>query len=698
MVRNAGLKVTDGSTSYLFPLQPTGKGGRGYTLETRSWEPGDPAVPWRIPLHPWDAGLNIDRLGSSPRSVAKSNADTSNPGILCFPPALTTLTFTNATTPFKSKTLNGVLYVLGGRYIYSVSSAYAVAEDMDFGAGNAGVDMEIFNGELIVAMGASTAIWKRTITADAATSGTANAAITTTNTTLADTRLALQVNAWIGGVVTCNGKTMTVTSNTATVFTGASWSGGGNPGNGNAWSATGYWTQATDATYAIALGAVDNRLWRGTGTNGISSCTTAPLTLTSWGSEGYTVGNTSYAIHTIIDYGGVPWVIKGDGAYQPDPATRFHNQTPQARDWPNTENGKGAWTGFAALWVPTVSQTLRITPGKSKGKGPEVTARPDMHWLVRGGVNFNGANWLLCTDAAGAEPTMVVKMVPDDSGLSGREYIYYEYVNAASFTVGKFIAAMTSPTNPTIVFGYGNNGSYFKQGRGGGRDIDDANFTPGAAMTTESGVVMPGPDLSVHSTLVGVKTTLKLPGANDTLAVDYRVDGGSWTALLTTQEGGGTQNITQTTNWEAITRYAPTGATAVGQFFEFKNTGAQTGAAGTTRPEIREQWAFGYSNPDTLDVISLAIPASAQVTVRGLRQGRDGGQTLDLFRSWRADGTVLLCELQGYEESRNTRFRVTAVDWVEQIATPGAGENTRSMGVIRVALTRVDFAGAYADA
>lgn len=70
-------------------------------------------------------------------------------------------------------------------------------------------------------------------------SGTANAAVTTTNTTLTDTRLALEPNAAIGDVISCNGKTMTVTSNTATTFTGASWSGGGNPGNGKTWANTG---------------------------------------------------------------------------------------------------------------------------------------------------------------------------------------------------------------------------------------------------------------------------------------------------------------------------------------------------------------------------------------------------------------------------------------------------------------------------
>ncbi len=69
-----------------------------------------------------------------------------------------------------------------------------------------------------------------------ADSGTANAAVTSTNTTLKDTREVWVANEWIGYIATCNAKTMLVTSNDANELTGASWSGGGNPGNGNSWT------------------------------------------------------------------------------------------------------------------------------------------------------------------------------------------------------------------------------------------------------------------------------------------------------------------------------------------------------------------------------------------------------------------------------------------------------------------------------
>jgi hypothetical protein len=74
-------------------------------------------------------------------------------------------------------------------------------------------------------------------------SGTADAAVTTTTGppgTLTDTRESWDVDALSGAVITCNGKTMTITTNTATTVTGTGgWSGGGNPGDGNSWSLVG---------------------------------------------------------------------------------------------------------------------------------------------------------------------------------------------------------------------------------------------------------------------------------------------------------------------------------------------------------------------------------------------------------------------------------------------------------------------------
>ena len=73
------------------------------------------------------------------------------------------------------------------------------------------------------------------VTAEHLDEGDANAAVSTTDTTLTDTRESWTTGQWVGWIVESGGKTMSVTANTATVLTGASWSGGGNPGNGLAW-------------------------------------------------------------------------------------------------------------------------------------------------------------------------------------------------------------------------------------------------------------------------------------------------------------------------------------------------------------------------------------------------------------------------------------------------------------------------------
>lgn len=53
-----------------------------------------------------------------------------------------------------------------------------------------------------------------------------------TDTTLTDSGKSWITDVFVGKTVLCNGKTMTVTSNTATVLTGTGgWSGGGNPGS-----------------------------------------------------------------------------------------------------------------------------------------------------------------------------------------------------------------------------------------------------------------------------------------------------------------------------------------------------------------------------------------------------------------------------------------------------------------------------------
>src|SRR3990167_6046589 len=248
-----GIEITDtDSTIYNYEIFKRGDNQqRGVSISTKEWEIGDPISYWKEPLFPFDGGLRQDRLprvaSISPehtrsRTYAKCNVDATNDGVLVPPPLFESLQFPNSAESLGPPVIfDNLEFFLCGRYIITVDRSGVVTTDKDFGSGNTGVSMAVFNNQLIVGMGESVKLWYRDTSA--------------------------------------------------------------------------VWTQATDATYAIALGVVGNKLWRAESTNKLSNCITAPQTLTSWtpaSPNKYAAGDTTYAIHTIIDYGGVPWVLKAD--------------------------------------------------------------------------------------------------------------------------------------------------------------------------------------------------------------------------------------------------------------------------------------------------------------------------------------------------------------------------------------------------
>lgn len=463
---------------------------------------------------------------------------------------------------------------------------------------------------------------------------------------------------------------------------------------------TSTWTQAADNTFAIALGVVDAKLWRAETTNRVSSCTTAPRTLTSWipsGTGAYSVGDTTWAIHTIKDYGGIPFVFKGDGVYAPDPQSRFKNQAPQLRQAPHADNGKGAFTAHGYLWVPTSSGMLRLKPGQSVMMGPELTHRPGYRFWVRGGVEIGGVIYLLCTDEAAVGATAVFKMIRDVDNITRQgNYIVHEWCRMAGTTKGYGIAATTVSTNPKIIVGYGNDLRWLKLGRGGGRDVDDANYDFGTAMELETGRIQPASDLGLVSTLVGVDTVLDYSRGGESLTISYVADrikeSDAYTgSLLNTQEGGGSAAISSTTNYQKVTRYAP--AQTDGQFFEFKFAGTLTSAAGTTRPEILEAWAHGFTHPVQTHIVHVGVVADDNVWVNGVRNGIGHDETIRLWQDWMNRGVVLTCKIQTYEENHVTRFRVLSVEAVRTDTSPGQNVTDGDPAtVVQVSMMRVDYA------
>jgi hypothetical protein len=113
---------------------------------------------------------------------------------------------------------------------------------------------------------------------------------------------------------------------------------------------------------------------------------------------------------------------------------------------------------------------------------------------------------------------------------------------------------------------------------------------------------------------------------------------------------------------------------------------------------VLEAWAFGYSRPRVTDLVTIAIHAGPGTKgVNGIPNGMSKAETVRLFRNWFDSSTVLTCEIPEYEQGRTTRFLVTGVEIAEQSATIGQQHETTTDRVM-VALTRVDYAGAFADA
>lgn len=630
---DSALKVTDEKgNSYRFAIAPTDKGAKGWVLQTRPWEPGDPVNRWRVALHPWDGGLNVDRLHRNPTTYAKGNCDATYPNMLLFPPKVNSLTMANAASPVKIVGFDSKLFIVGGRYVYYYDPATGtVTEDEDLGLGVSAVDAAVFNSELVIACGESTKIFTR------ATSGT--------------------------------------------------------------------YTQATDAVYAIALGVVDNRLYRAASTNRVSSCSTSPRTLANWSPASpnqYYVGDSTWPVHTIVDYGGVAWVGKGDGVYAPDPNSRFKNQTPQLRQAPHAANAKGAFVAQGSLWVPSSSGLFRIRPGESKKRGPEITFRPDFRFWVRSGVEYGDFMYWLVTDESATDATFICKVARSENTSLGEnwDYAYQEWARLDGTSKGYAIGVSAAATNPHLIAGYGTTGlRTIVLGRGGGRDIDDANYQFGTSLTLETGTVQPGSDLSVSSIFVGVDTLLDFSRAGESLTVSYIADrkptDSTYSDLLSSQDFGGTAPIAFTDGYERVTRYAPPNTHC--KALDIKFSGTLSTASGTTRPTIREAWAHGYSIPQVTDILSVALIADDHVFINNIQTGISKEEHVRLFRDWQNRGVELEIEAEDYDTRQIVRCLVVNVEDLSQHVSVGtSGTDTSNSSQLRIQLARVDRDNGYA--
>lgn len=384
-----GLELIDSSSvQYNFEPYKEDNQSRNIKIESRDWEIGDPEVYWKVPLYPFDGGLRQDRLPRSADLTRDFNRARS-------------YSKANADASFE-----GVLVPPPALESLTFPTTDTVLKQVTFDS-----KQFFLCGRYII-----TVARDGTIATDK-DFGTGKAAVD-----------------------------FAVFNNELIVAMGAS---------EKIWKrdASDTWTQATDNTYAIALGVVGNKLWRAHDTNQVDSCTTTPLTLASWtpaDPNEYTVGDTTNAIHGIIEYGGVPVILRPDGVFMPDISSNFFNQAPQISNWVHSDNGKGAFTAQGYLWVPTVVGLIRITYGESLIFGPEKSNRPDFRFWVRGGVEWGEAIYLLVTDELATGQTFICKMLRNEHGYSpDHPYIYHEWCRLGSATKGYTLGINTWPAPRT---------------------------------------------------------------------------------------------------------------------------------------------------------------------------------------------------------------------------------------------------------
>lgn len=660
------LTIKDEDKEFYFTIAPQvsdqGIGGKLYNIQTRDWEPADGSLPWRLALHPFSNGLAPNRINAAvtmggelrnrpSMSYAKGNVDSAHSTFATFPPAYTTLSSTivaslylstllqlyydgaaygtvtymgaasAGASPFSDavRSFNGKAYFAGGQYLFSVNSSLALTLIKDFGAGNTIADIEVFNDELVVAMGETVKLW---------------------------------------------------TMDTSEVF-----------------------TQATDNTYAIALGRTNELLWRAETKNLISNCITAPRTLTSWtpvSPNQYSAGDKSYSITDLKEYGGSILAIRPDGIFLADGNTDFHNQTPDLLTYPDSENGQGSATGWGYFWIPSVVGLIRMQIGEAVVVGPELSERPGFRFRVRAVVPWQNAMYLICTDEEESAETFICKMTRDTANANN-PYAYHEWMRMGTTDKGYVIIVYTGATNPTLIAGRGLGLSLTTLGRGSGQDIDDSLYPYGTSLVIEPGLVVASSDLGIEIDLIGVKVVGKQV-VDGTITVQHDMDNtGVWKNLESNIDGAGTVPI-QDEGAFAATRYAQPNTTGHMLYLRILGT-MPTGKLGEDRTEIYEIWAWGNSHPDTTDIITIDIYSDTKARIRGLMQGRRKNKNnFRMLRDWCYSSKVIELKLPEYDSGERVRVIILSVA-DSNISMTREGVQDIPSGVTRITCRRIDFSG-----
>lgn len=669
------LKIIDEENEYYFTIAPridgeNGARGKLYLVQTRDWEPADGSIPWRRALHPWTAGLGPHRLSPSvtlggdlknrPSMVyAKGNLDASYDGFATFPPDYTVLESDIITTLSSYFVTDETKLAYGGSaygtvyYMGAADSLSEIALAVRNFAGRAyfaggqylfAIDPDHNELRLVKNFGAG--------------------------------NLVYDFEPFNNELVFAMGETVKMwTMDTEETF-----------------------TQASNNTYAIALGRTNELLWRAESINKISSAITAPLTLASWSPTSpnqYSAGDETYPITDLVEYGGSIVALKPDGAYLADGESNFHNQTPDLLTYPHADNGKRSFNAWGYLWIPSVVGLIRMSLGEAPVVGPELSQRPDYRFHVHSGVPWNGSIYLLCHDHQHEEELFICKMDRDRAGNSSNPYVYHEWCRLGtveSGTISIVYTNATGPSNPILIVGRENGLALITLGEGSGLNIDDENYAYGEQLILEPGLSIASEDLGIEIDLIGMKVIAKqVLGGTITLYQD--VDGkGTWKPLVSTIDGAGIEPISNS-GWLAETRYARPNTTIGHALYTKLIATMPAGQLGTDRTEIYELWAFGNAHPDSTEIITIDLYSDLKARVRGLIQGRQHNN-FRLLRDLANSGRTFEIVIPDYDPDQKVRVQIQELA-ENNVSVRSSGNKDVPSNVTRMVLRRIDFSGDF---
>lgn len=247
------------------------------------------------------------------------NADARFPRLVLPGPFVTEVTISGAGMPRCGQDYNGNFYVGAGRYVYRIPSGTgAPVQDWDLGAANVAWSMDTFLGDLYVG--------------------------TSTGQASGSPPGPLQQNA------------------------AGTWSGGGP--NRKAIAHAWYQTSGT------GVGSTGG--WQLIGSDTVSSvanCATGPMTAGNWGAS-ISVGDTTYAINSLVSDQGHIYVAKTNGLHDVDGTTGFTpNLMPFYESFVDDDNGVSSLNANGSIYVNSLAGLLRldVSGGSTTGRITTVT-------------------------------------------------------------------------------------------------------------------------------------------------------------------------------------------------------------------------------------------------------------------------------------------------------------------------------------